>query len=138
VTNVFIGIIAIATLVMALVQVAFIVYGWTIARRVSKMLDQVERELKPVLDSVSSIARDAARASSLAVVQVERVDRLFTDLTDRVEQTATTFERAILTPLREGAAVIAGIKAVLAIFKSMMGRTTSNPRSEEEDPLFIG
>jgi hypothetical protein len=138
VTNVFIGIIAIATLVMALVQVAFIVYGWTIARRVSKMLDQVEHELKPVLDGLSSIARDAARASSLAVVQVERVDRLFTDLTDRVEQTATTFERAILTPLREGAAVIAGIKAVLAIFKSMMGRTTSNPRSEEEDPLFIG
>jgi len=138
VTDVFIGIIAVATLVMALVQVAFIAYGWTIARRLSRMLDQVEHELKPVLDSVSSIARDAARASSLAVVQVERVDRLCTYLTDRVEQTATTFERAILTPLREGAAVIAGSKAVLAIFKNMMGRTTSSPRSEEEDTLFIG
>jgi hypothetical protein len=138
VTDVFIGIIAIATLVMALVQVGFIIYGWTIARRVSRILDQIEQELKPVLDSLSAMARDAARASALAVAQVERVDRLFTDLTERVEYTATTFERAILTPLREGAAVMAGIKAVLAIFKSMMGRTTSNPRTDEEDPLFIG
>jgi hypothetical protein len=59
-------------------------------------------------------------------------------LKEKGDETATTFDRAVLTPLREGAGVIAGVKAVLAIFKSTMGRTTSNPRSEEEDPLFIG
>src|SRR3954468_3021706 len=114
VTQVFLGIIALATLVMAMVQVGFILYGWTLARRVSRLMDQLERDVKPVLDSVASVARDAARASALAVAQVERVDRLITDVTERIEQTATTFERAITAPLREGAAVIAGVRAAFA------------------------
>jgi len=139
VTQVFLGVIAAATLVMAMVQVGFIVYGWTIARRVSRLLDQIEAETKPVLASISAVARDAARASSLAVAQVERVDRMFTDVTTRIEETATTVQRAIIKPLREGAAMMAGIRAALAIFKEATTRPgAAAPRSEEEDTLFIG
>lgn len=137
-TQVFLGIIAFATLIMALVQVGFIVYGWTIARRVSRLLEQVETELKPTLDSLSAMARDAARASSLAVAQVERVDRMFTDLTNRIEETATTVQRAIITPLREGAAMMAGIRAALAILKEVTSRSGAAGRGEDEDSLFIG
>jgi hypothetical protein len=138
VIEVFLGIIAVATLVMATVQVGFIIYGWTLARRASRMLDQIDQELKPVLDSLSAMAKDAARASALAVVQVERVDRMFTDLSARVEQTASTFQRTILTPLREGAAVMAGIKAALAILKDVTSRHGPAARNEDDDPLFIG
>jgi ribosomal protein L17 len=138
VTQVFLGIIAMATLVMALVQVGFILYAWAIARRLSRVVDQLEREMKPVLDALTAMARDAAHASALAVVQVERVDRLFTELTDRIEQTATTVQRAIITPFREGAAVMAGIKAVLSVLKDMTGRSGSATRTEDEDALFIG
>jgi uncharacterized protein YoxC len=137
VTQLFLGIIAIATLVMATVQVGFIIYGLTIVRRVSRLLDRVETELKPVLDSLAAMARDAAHASSLAVAQVERVDRLFTDLTNRIEETATSVKSAILTPLRDGAAVMAGIRAALAIFKEMTGRR-SGVGGEDDDALFIG
>ena len=42
---------------------------------------QVEHEMKPLAESLNTIARDAARISSLAAGQVERVDRLVTDLT---------------------------------------------------------
>lgn len=138
VTQVFLGIIAIATLVMAIVQVAFIIYGWTLARRVSRLLDQLETELKPVLNSLSTMTRDAARASSLAVAQVERIDRICTDWTARIEETATTVQRAIITPLREGAAVMAGIRAALAILKEVTGRSGAVGRTDEEDALFIG
>ena len=138
VTQVFLGIIAMATLVMALVQVGFIIYGWTLVRRVARMLDQIEQEMKPVLEGLSAVARDAARASSLAVAQVERVDRLFTDLTARVEQTATTVQRAIITPLREGAAVMAAIRAVLSVLKDVTGRSGSAAGTDDEDALFIG
>ena len=137
VTQVFLGIIAMATLLMALVQVGFIIYGWTIARRVSKMLDRIEHEMTPVLEGLSGMARDAARASSLALAQVERVDRLFTDLTTRIEETATTVQRVVLTPLREGAAVMAGIRALLSVLKSV-GRPGSATSTEDEDALFIG
>jgi hypothetical protein len=123
---------------MALVQVGFIVYGWTVVRRVSRMLDQIEREMTPVLAGLSAMARDAARASALAVVQVERVDRLFTDLTARVEETAASLQRAIVTPLREGAALMATIRAVLALFKGVASRAGSTAGAEDEDPLFIG
>ena len=137
-TQVFLGIIAFATLAMALVQVGFIIYGWTVARRVSRLLDQVETELKPLLDNLSAMARDAARASSLAVAQVERVDRLFTDLTNRIEETATTVQRAILTPLREGAAMMTAIRAALAVLKEVTSRPGGTARTEDEDALFIG
>jgi len=123
---------------MALVQVGFIIYGWTVARRVSRLLDQVETELKPFLGNLSAMGRDAARASSLAVAQVERVDRMFTDLTNRIEETATTVQRAIITPIREGAAMMAGIRAALAILKEVTSRPGGTPRTEDEEALFIG
>ena len=60
---------------MASIQVGVIVYGWMVTRRVNRMLAQVEQEMKPVAESLASIARDAARISSMATGQVERVDR---------------------------------------------------------------
>jgi hypothetical protein len=152
VTQVFLGIIAISTLVTAVMQVAFILYGVALVRRLSRILDQLEQEMKPVLAGLNAVARDAARASALAVVQVERVDRLFTDVTARIEETAATVHRTIITPLREGAALMATIRAVLAIVKDLISRPRSAsadaasdgdggpaaPSVNDEDPLFIG
>ena len=137
--EVFLGIIALATLTMATIQVGVIVYGVGVDRRLNQLLTQVEREMKPLADSVNTMARDAARISSLAAGQVERVDRLVTDLTSRIEQTATTVQDAILKPLREGAAIMSGVKAVIDVFRELTGRTTPTPpRKEDEDALFIG
>ncbi len=61
-------------------------------------------EMKPLAENLNAIARDAARISGLAAGQVERVERLVTDLAFRLEQTATTVQDAILKPDREGAA----------------------------------
>jgi hypothetical protein len=137
--QVFLGVIAVATLVMALVQVSVMVYGWMLARKMARIIGDIEREMATIMDSLNAVARDAARATALAAVQVERVDRLFSDLTSRVEQTAATIQNAILAPLREGAAVMAGFKAVMALFRDLTKRQgASSTRSEEEDALFIG
>jgi hypothetical protein len=69
---------------------------------------------------------------------VERVDRIFTDLTSRIEETATTVQRAILTPIREGAAVMAGIRAALGVLREVAGRPGAPARPDDEDALFIG
>lgn len=135
----FLGIIALATLTMAGIQVAIVVYGLGVARRIDRGLTRVEQEMKPIAENLTSIARDAARISSLAVGQVERVDRLVIDVTGRLEQTATTVQDAILKPLREGAAMMAGVKAVIDLFRDLTRRPAANgPRAEEEDTLFIG
>ena len=95
--------------------------------------------MKPLAESINTIARDAARISSLAAGQVERVDRLVTDLTVRIEQTATTVQDAILKPLRDGAAIMSGVKAVIEVFRELTGRSESDSaRKEDEDALFIG
>ena len=137
--EVFLGVIALATFTMAAIQVGALVYGLMVAKRVNRLLDQVERQLQPLADSLNAIARDAARVSGLAVGQVERVDRLVTDLTVRIEQTATTVQDAVLKPLREGAAMLAGVKAAIEIFRGLAKRPdASRGRSDEEDALFIG
>ena len=79
--EVFLGIIALATLAMAIAQIGVLVAAGRLARRVGRLIDQVELELKPVFGHLNAIGRDASRAAALATAQVERVDRLFTDLT---------------------------------------------------------
>ena len=137
--EVFLGVIALATFTMAAIQVGVIVYGMGVARRVNQLLTEVEREMKPLAASLNTIARDAARISSRAAGQVERVDRLVNELTFRIEQTATTVQDAILRPLREGAALMAGVKAVIEVFRELTGRSNQIPtRNEDEETLFIG
>ncbi len=137
--EVFLGVIALATFMMAAIQVGVIVYGLGVARRVSRLLSQVEQEMKPLAESVNTIARDAARISSLAAGQAEHLDRVVTDLTTRIEQTATTVHDAILKPLREGAAIMSGVKAAIGAIRELTDRSGSNrPRTDDEDALFIG
>ena len=137
--EVFLGVIALATFTMATIQVGVIVYGMGIARRLNQLLTEVEREMKPLAESVNTIARDAARISSLAASRVERVDRLVNELTFRIEQTATTVQDALLRPRREGAALMAGVKAVIEVFRELTGRSNqTSTRKEDEDTLFIG
>lgn len=137
--EVFLGIIALATLTMAAIQVGLIVYGVGVARRVDKLLTQVEREMKPLANSLNAIASDAARISSLAAGQVERLDRLVSDITVRLEETATTLQDTILRPLRDGAAIMSGVKAAIDVIRGLTRRPgTARSRAEDEDALFIG
>ena len=137
--EVFLGVIALATFTMAAIQVGVIVYGLSVARRVNKLLTQVEQEMKPLAESINTIARDAARITSLASGQVERIDRLVNDLTTRIEQTATTVQNSILRPLRDGAAIMSGVQAAIGVFRELTNRPgTPRARAEDDDALFIG
>ena len=137
--EVFLGVIALAMVTMAAVQVGAIMQGWRVARRLDRLLAQVEQEMKPLAENLNAVARDAARASGMAVGQVERMDRLVTDVAVRLEQTATTVQDAVLTPLREGAAVMAGVRAAIDLFRDVARRPGGGrTRNDEDGPLFIG
>lgn len=136
--HLFLGIIAVATLVMALTQVGALVYGWMLGRQMTRLVVRIEEELKPLSASFNAVGRDAARASSLAVAQVERVDRLFAELTARVEQTAEAVQRAVVAPIREGTALMAGVKAALEVLREWPQRPVTRRGPEDEDGLFIG
>ncbi len=134
---VLLGAIALATVVMAAIQIGAIIYAGRMARRVERLVDRVENELQPIFGSLSEIARDATHASSLAVAQVERADELFGDLAQRLTQTVAVLQATIIGPAREGRALIYGLKAAFAAVRSMRDDVRSRNRSEDEDALFI-
>ena len=90
--DVFLGVIAVATLAIAVAQIAVIVAAAAAARRVGQLADSFERDVKPLVGHLNAIGRDAARAAQLATVQVERADRLFADAAQRFEQTLAGIE----------------------------------------------
>jgi hypothetical protein len=134
--EVFLGIIAISTLVTALIQIGALVAIALLARRLERVVGRVEREVRPLAAHLDRLGQDATKLSALAVTQVERVDILFADVADRVDQTVGSVQSAVSGPVREGAAVLAAFRAVLNALKNPRARR-SRSRADEEDALFI-
>jgi hypothetical protein len=134
----FLGLIAAATVVMTALQVGAAIAAVRLARRVERLADEVHAEIKPLMARVHAVAEDAQHAASLAAAQVERLDTLMADLTRRVDDTASVLQRAIVTPAREGLALIAGLRAGLALLRGEKPPAAGAGRLEEEDALFIG
>jgi hypothetical protein len=138
VTNVWLGVIAVAVLVMAVIQVAAIVFAMSAARRIGRVADRLEQNLNPVVSNLQTITSEAARMTTLAAAQVERADRMFADLGRRAEQVMAAVP-TLLGPAGKGLAFLNGIKAALAAIHELRRssrRGASHP--DEEDALFIG
>ena len=137
------GVIAAATGVMAAVQIGLIVYGARLARRVDRLVDKVEREIQPTLTKINSMSSDTARATSLAVAQIERADQLFAQIAERVDHVTTVAQDAVVEPVRQGVALLQALRAGLAALRGV-GETPSQSEhpteraGEDNEALFIG
>lgn len=137
-TNVFLGIIAVAVAIMAIIQVAAIFFAMSAARRIGQVADRLEQDLRPVVSNLQAITAEAARATTLAAAQIERADRMFADLARRAEQVMSAVP-SLLGPAGKGFAFLNGIKAALAAIQELRRssrRGAAHP--EDEDALFIG
>lgn len=118
-TDLFLGVIALAVLVMAAIQVAAIVFAARAARRVRDAVDRLEQNVQPIMANLQVMTSEAARASSAAAAQVQRAEQL----------------------IGEAFGTVQGIVAALASLGKGSGREASRKRpaaAEEEDVLFIG
>jgi phage/plasmid primase-like uncharacterized protein len=132
------GVIAAATAIMALVQVGALVILTRVATQVRDIASTVQQDLRPLISRANSLADEAHKTATLATAQAQKVDRLVTDLTRRVDETSVILQEAIITPAREGMALIAGVKAAIGVLKGLRDRPSRRRRVEEEDALFIG
>jgi len=138
------GVIAVAVAVMAIVQVGAIVAGLRVARRVEKIANDLETGVKPLIANLTSVSSEAARAANMAAVQVERFDRMLSDLTTRLDQTLNAAHQFVRGPAREGMALMAGVKAAVSALQGMREATRRRAATraatfeEEEESLFIG
>ena len=127
-----------ATLLMALIQVGAIVAILRVARQAQQTLAEVQRDVPPLIAKVTAVADEASRTATLATVQAEKIDQLLTDLTQRIDETAGVVQQAIITPAREGMAIVAALKAGLGGAARLPRRPRHGRAADEEDPLFIG
>jgi len=65
VSEVFLGLIAAAVLVMAAIQVAAVVIAARLARRLDRFADRLEEDIRPVVASLQALTADAARATAV-------------------------------------------------------------------------
>ena len=149
---VFLGVIAAATLIMALIQVGMIVVAAGAAKKAQQAVEKaqaalttaqqtitsVREDIRPLIAKANAIADEASKTAALATAQAQKVDRLVTDLAVRIDETSTLVQQAIVTPAREGMAIIAAVKATLGALRAGADWRRRASRSEEEDPLFIG
>lgn len=142
--EVLLGIIAVAVAVMAIVQVGAVVAGLRLARRVEQIADQVESGVRPLLSNLTILSAEATRAATVAVGQLERIDRAVTELTTRLDHTLGAAQRIVAGPAKDGMAIVAGVKAAVTALQGMRESTRRRSAAraasfeEEERSLFIG
>jgi signal transduction histidine kinase len=131
----FLGVIAVATLSTSILQIGVLVAAGLLVRRIQKLVERVDQELKPIFESVQAIARDAARATSLAAAQVERLDRAVADVVSRLDRALNAIQGFVEGPLSESAGWFAGIRSIFSLLREFRGKRSS--RGDDEDALFI-
>ncbi len=102
------------------------------------------RTISANLAEISQILRDrTANADEVAAelldksrLQIARVDRLVTDLVDKVETTADTVQSSVLAPIREMSAVVKGVRSGLEFLFSRRHVTNVSEATQDEQ-LFI-
>jgi hypothetical protein len=136
--QVFLGTIAVATALMALMQIGAILVLARVAGQVRDIVATLQQDIRPLIVRATSIADEAQRTAAIATAQAQKIDRLVTDLTRRVDETSLVIQQAIITPAREGMALFAAFKAGLAALRGMRDLRGRPGAVDDEDALFIG
>ena len=135
--DVFLGIIAVATLAIAIAQIGVMVVAGRLARRIERLSERLDQEIRPLFVHMNAIGRDAARTTALAAAQVERADQVFGDIAVRVDQTLNSLQASLSVPAREGRAMLSAIRAAVQAIRDMRRNGRRQGRGDDEDALFI-
>ena len=138
VSQAFLGVIAVSTALMAIMQVGAIIVLARVAMQVRDIIGTLQQDIRPLIARANAIADEASKTAALATVQAQKIDRLVTELTQRVDDTTAIVQQAIITPAREGLALFAALKAGLAALRGIRDLRGRSTGVEEEDALFIG
>ena len=135
--DLFLGIIAVATLAIAIAQVGVMVVAGLLARRIGRLTDRLEQDLRPLFGHLNAIGRDAARTATLAAAQIERADQIFSDFAVRIDQTLNSLQASLSIPAREGRAILSAVRAAVQAVREGRRNGRRQGRGDDEDALFI-
>jgi hypothetical protein len=122
--------------------------------RMDPILLRTNRILEDSEERLASIMGDGAEIARLARGQAQKVDRVFTDMVERlriqvvradhiltgalevIEETGSTFRSKVWKPVHQASAVLKGIKAGLEFIRSGRRSDPSDAATQDEE-LFI-
>jgi hypothetical protein len=133
---IWLGTMAVALAVMALVQVAVLLGALRLGRELLQTTQELRREITPLVEKAQRISEDAGRVAALAAVQAERIDQLLASTTRKVDDTLSVVLASLVEPVRQGVTLFAAVRALVAGFRGPTGQ--SHHRREGEDALFVG
>jgi hypothetical protein len=141
---VFLGLIALSSLVQGLFLLGLGWGGLKLMRRIQELQGRVEDELKPALASVSRITRSVSEVGDIASAQTQRVEALVEHALARVDETKEQMREAMSIPLGglvEVSALLKGFRRGLDVYKRLGGleaqaRGTTR-RYADDEHLFI-
>jgi hypothetical protein len=124
--------------------------------RVGPILTRVQILLDDTQPKISSMVSDASHIVYLARGSAQKLDRVFTDATDRlrgqlvhadriltgtleaVEDAGSKFKHSFWRPVQKASALVQGIKVGLDLLRSRRSRRSGDePREQQEEELFI-
>jgi hypothetical protein len=163
---VFVCVAAAAILLQAAVLVAMFLQMRRTTERMERFTSDLESRLTPILarvqilledtqPKISEMVADAAHVVYLARAQAQKVDRVFTEASDRlrgqlvradrivtgaleaVEDAGSKFSHNVWRPVRQVSALMQGIKVGIDLLRSRRGRRRPEEPLEQEEELFI-
>lgn len=141
---VFLGLIALASLVQGLFLIGLGLGGLKLMRRIEDVQGRVERELRPVLTSVSRITRNVSEVTEVTTAQVQRMEALVDHTMSRVDETREQVREAMSVPLgglSEVSALLKGFRRGLEVYQRL-GALEAQARGagrqyRDDEHLFI-
>lgn len=122
-TNMMLGIMAVVSVLEALLLIGVGVGGFLVYRRVMRLVTELEaRQITPVREKVDAILGDVKAVTARVSQQTERVDQAIHGTMDRVDETAERVKGSVRDTVDQAVGVVRGVRAVI------MSLLSSDPR----------
>jgi hypothetical protein len=121
-SDVYLGVIAAATVLMALVQIGVLIAGIIAVKRMNEALVRFEDSARPVLSHVDDLVVDATASIAAVRAQLDRVEQQAVHVLTRTDQAVQQVKHYLVAPAREGIALAAGARALVGGLRSPLLR----------------
>ena len=128
-TNVILTVMAVVSVLEALLLIGLGVGGFLVYRRVMQVVNDLEaRQIAPLREKVDAILTDVKAVTARVSTQSERVDHAISGTIDRVDDTAERVKSTVREKVNQTVRVVRGIRAVV------MSLLTSESRPKPPAP----
>jgi hypothetical protein len=114
-TNMWLGIMAVVSVLEALLLIALGTGGFLMYRRVMQVVGELEtRQVAPLREQVDGILADVKTITARVNEQTARVDHAIVGTMDRVDETAERMKYTVRDKVSQATGVVRGVRAVIA------------------------